>query len=433
METDVIAARENKISEEEQEMQRKRKNNIKLYSIYRVFSWDMLFYYAIIYLFLTIEKDVTPPQFLQFDAFYILFRFIFQIPGTLTVQKFGKRKALILSNVILVIHMLFIIFAKNFGMLIFSQVLCAIGFNIKAISETDMLYDSISADEKRGSIFAKIDGKATSRYYYVDAISAIASGFLFVINSYIPMVLCFVFLLITFFLSTRFEEIHPEKGKLEIKEEMKNIKFGFKNIFKSKRLKSLLLFNGLFVGLIKILQSIRNTVLVDVGMPNQYFGIIFAIMGIIAGISARNQGKIHNKYRNKTLTFLALPTAISCLVTGFVLMSNFKTEFKIIIVLIMFALQYITKGPYYVIMRRYFNNFTTSEKRIKIATTNSLCENAIASSLIFVASSILEFVNIEYTSIIVGCVFTIGFVLLLDYMKKTVGLKPEEYSKKEIL
>ena len=71
METDVIAARENKISEEEQEMQRKRKNNIKLYSIYRVFSWDMLFYYAIIYLFLTIEKDVTPPQFLQFDAFYL--------------------------------------------------------------------------------------------------------------------------------------------------------------------------------------------------------------------------------------------------------------------------------------------------------------------------------------------------------------------------
>jgi len=433
METETIAPNEEKISKDEQELQKKRKNNIKLYSIYRVFSWDMLFYYAIIYLFLTIEKDVTPPQFLQFDAFYILFRFVFQIPGTLTVQKFGKRKALILSNVILVIHMLFIIFAKNFGMLIFSQVLCAIGFNIKAICETDMLYDSISADEKRGSIFAKIDGKATSRYYYVDAISAIASGFLFVINPYIPMILCFVFLLITFFLSTRFEEIHPEKGKLEIKEELKNIKYGFKSIFKSKRLKSLLIFNGLFVGLIKILQSIRNTVLVEVGMPNQYFGIIFAVMGIIAGISARNQGKIHDKYRNKTLTVLALPTAISCLITGFVLLSNFKAELKIVIVLIMFALQYITKGPYYVIMRRYFNNFTTSEKRIKISTTNIFCENAIASLLIFAASSILEFVNIDYTSIIVGCVFTIGFVLLLDIMKKTVGLKPEEYSKKEIL
>lgn len=433
METETIAPNEEKISKDEQELQKKRKNNIKLYSIYRVFSWDMLFYYAIIYLFLTIEKDVTPPQFLQFDAFYILFRFVFQIPGTLTVQKFGKRKALILSNVILVIHMLFIIFAKNFGMLIFSQVLCAIGFNIKAVCETDMLYDSISADEKRGSIFAKIDGKATSRYYYVDAISAIASGFLFVINPYIPMILCFVFLLITFFLSTRFEEIHPEKGKLEIKEELKNIKYGFKSIFKSKRLKSLLIFNGLFVGLIKILQSIRNTVLVEVGMPNQYFGIIFAVMGIIAGISARNQGKIHDKYRNKTLTVLALPTAISCLITGFVLLSNFKAELKIVIVLIMFALQYITKGPYYVIMRRYFNNFTTSEKRIKISTTNIFCENAIASLLIFAASSILEFVNIDYTSIIVGCVFTIGFVLLLDIMKKTVGLKPEEYSKKEIL
>ena len=74
---------QNEISKEEIELERKKKNNIKLYSKYRIFSWDLLFYYAIIYLFLTIEKKISPAQVLQFDAFYILFRFMVQIPSTL--------------------------------------------------------------------------------------------------------------------------------------------------------------------------------------------------------------------------------------------------------------------------------------------------------------------------------------------------------------
>ena len=87
----------------------------------------------------------------------------------------------------------------------------------------------------------------------------------------------------------------------------------------------------------------------------------------------------------------------------------------------------------FILIKQYFNNFTTSEKRIKIATANNLCENAIASTLILGASYILECISIAYTTIIIGCIFIIAFVLLLDYMRETVGLKPEEYNKKEIL
>ena len=63
------------LSKEEKEHIRKKKNNIKLYPLYRIFSLDLLFYYAIIYLFLTIEKGISVAEVLQFDAFYILFKF----------------------------------------------------------------------------------------------------------------------------------------------------------------------------------------------------------------------------------------------------------------------------------------------------------------------------------------------------------------------
>ncbi len=421
------------LTREEIQLKEKKENNIKLYKIYRIFSWDLLFYYAIIYLFLTIEKEITPAQALQFDAFYILFKFLMQIPSTLIIQKIGKRKSLILANFVLAIHILIIMFATSFNMLLVSQVLCAFSFIIKATCESDMLYDSLEHGEKRGIQFAKIDGKAFSRYYYIDAISAILSSLLFVINPYIPMIICFIILLITFIASTKFEELHNEKGKMHIREEMANIRKSFKNILKSKRLKSLLVFNAIFVALLKILQNLRNTVLIDIGVPEQYFGAIFAILGVITGIATRNQGRIHKKYRNKTLAFLSLPMAISCLMLGVILLCNFNINVLIILTLILFTIQYVMKGPYYVLIKQYFNNFTNSEKRVRISTANNIIENAIASVLIFVASYILDIIPIAYTLIIIGCIFIAIFVLLLDYMRTKVGLKPEEYSSKEIL
>ena len=348
------------------------------------------------------------------------------------IQKIGKRKSIIFANFILAIHMLIIIFSTNFQQLLISQFLCALGYTVKGTCETDLLYDSIERGEKRGSIFAKIDGKAVSKYFYVEAISAILSGFLFVINPYIPMIISFLVLLYATKLSTKFEEIHVKEKKMKISDELRNLKYSFRNIFRSKRLKSLLLFNSLMVGILKILQSLRNATLLEIGMPEQYFGIIFAILGIVSGIAARNQDKIHKKYRNKTLTFLAFPLSMSALLLGILLMFKIDMKISIPIVLILFGVQYVVKGAYYVIIKRYFNNFTNSEKRVKIATVNNLVENIIASILTFGASFIVNILPTNYTLIIVGGIAVIVMILLLDYMRNTVGLKMEQYGKREI-
>ena len=153
------------------------------------------------------------------------------------------------------------------------------------------------------------------------------------------MVLCFLILLGVAILSTKFEDIQGKLPKSKISEEFRNLKYSFRNIFKSKRLKSLLLFNGLMVAIIKILQNLRNTVLLEVGMKEQYFGIIFAVLGIISGIATKNQDKIHKKYRNRTLTFLSMPTTISCLILGILLMFKIDTKISIPIILILFTIQ----------------------------------------------------------------------------------------------
>ena len=419
--------------EDSPELRKKKINNIKIYPIYRALTWDLLFYYSIIYLFFTIEKGMSVLQVFQIDAFYLAFKAIVQIPSTMVIEKLGKRRSLIIANFVLAIHILVIMLAPNFVWLIVSQALCAVAFVIKGTCETDMLYDSIPHGEKRGVKFSKIEGKATSMYYYIDAITAFASGFLFVINSYLPLILCFIVALITFFISTKFENIQEKADKIQIKEEIRDVKNSFRKIFKSKRLVSLLIFNIVFIFMIKALQVFRNTTLIAIGIPEQYFGVIFSIMGLIAGISARNQGRIHKKYRNRTLGFLAKPLATSCLLMGVILLFNMPMGVTLPITLILFTVQYLTKGPYYTLIKQYLNNFTDSKTRVRISTANNLAENIVVSILIFILSYIVEMIPISYSLLGVGAVSLIVVIFLLDYMKKTVGKKPEEYSKSDFL
>ncbi len=51
---------------------------------------------------------------------------------------------------------------------------------------------------------------------------------------------------------------------------------------------------------------------------------------------------------------------------------------------------------------------------------------------LFLAGVLFDNVNINYSTLIIGLVFTMLLVWALDYMKKRGGLKQEEYDKKDI-
>ena len=50
----------------------------------------------------------------------------------------------------------------------------------------------------------------------------------------------------------------------------------------------------------------------------------------------------------------------------------------------------------------------------------------------FIVSILLKNMAIAYASLIIGIVSLILFIIVLDYMKTRIGLKPEEYRKQDI-
>lgn len=416
-----------------------RKHNIRIFPIYKMFSWDLLFYYSIIFLFLTQAKHLTASQVLFADAFYPIFKVVTQLICTSFSLKCGKSKSIIIGNIFVSISILLVILGKSVENLIFSNLFSAIGFNLKSLCETSILYDSLSDSPHKRDHFSKIDGKGLSRYYIVDAISAFSTGFLFVFNPYLPMILCFVSCLIATLISLGFqmpsekiETIKSTTEKISFRHKFKNFKKVFKFITHSKRLRSLLLFSGIFAATLTVFRTLMNSLFVDLNFPNQLFGFIFAFIQVISAIASGNQTYFHKKFKNRTLTFFCLPLVCTMLLTGLVVVCNIN-YYIILIVTFMMVLSYaVSKGPFYSLIKRYLNSFSNPNLNTKIYAANAIVDSICQSTFNLIGSYLLSITSTAYSLIILGGSLIIVFICILEYMKTRLGLKPEEYEKSDI-
>ena len=308
------------------------------------------------------------------------------------------------------------------------------GYSIKGICEANILYDSLPGSQKRGKVFSTIDGKSSSYFYIFEAIASAIAGFTFAINGYIPMVLCFICCVIATILSFKFRHTTIVQNKVEtikFKEYMGQLKTSFSYFLKSKRIRSLIIFNAILMGTITGIVNLRSSMLNEIQVPEQYFGIIFAILQMVAAISTRNTERIQENFKNKTLAWLGIPVVISCIVIGFIGQDQLSRA-SLILMVILFAIQYAIKGPYIGLITRYLNNFTNRNIRPKISALRYLTANLATAIISLICSGLLAITTTANTFIIIGCLTTIGIILMLDYMKDKVGLKPEEYSEEDL-
>lgn len=411
-----------------------KKTNTKLFPIYKMFSWDLLFYYSIIYLFLTQAKNFSASEILLAESFFTASCLLLQIPIGLLVDKIGKKNSLVFANICMCVFITILLFVNNYPMLLLANFVDAIGYVIKGVCETNILYDSLPSGEKRGTLYSSIDGVGAARYYVIDAITSIIAGITFTIDPYIPVVLCLIVNIIALILSTRFkhtqsqreEEYSRETAKQYFKELREAIKF----TFNSKRMLCLMLFFGLMSGLTYNLSTYRSNILNSINIPAQYFGVIFAIIQIMAGICSKAQGWLHRRFKNNTLSVLGIPYVVSCFIIGCLVDSFGENASNIVVIL--FILQGAIKGAYNVLIYRYLNNFTNRKIRVKLATIRNMFFNTISILISLLGSFLLKVTTSGNTFLIVGGICTVCMVLLLDYMRGKVGLKPEKYNKEDL-
>ena len=420
---------------DKKELRKIRRNNAELYPIYKMFSWDLLFFYSIEFLFLTITKKLTASEILIVHGFYLLFTIIMQIPAVIITDFLGKRKSIILGNIFYICYILTLILLPGLLSIILANLMFALGDCIKKIAETNLAYDSVSTHGGEG-LYSKLDARGGSWYYILDGIASLTAGYLFVINNYLPMFICLGFIVISTILSFKFKDVYKTKYKKTnitntLKEYSVDLKTSFKFILRSRRMKAFIVFQIAIFSLIEIVSTYSNDLLVTIGVPEEQFSIIFSVLTLIGGISLSLKKTIEKKFKNRTLAFLSLTYVFACIIIGAI--SSIYTGMSIIpIILVMLALHRICESVWYILEYKYLNNFTTEEMRNKIMFSYEFIGAIGASIFSILGGLLLDIISVENAYLIVGLAFLAIMIVVLDYMRTRIGLKPEEYKREDI-
>lgn len=422
-----------KYKTKKEEVAAKRKN-ARIFPIYKMFSWDLLFFYSTQYLFYTMTKGLSAGEVLKVDAFYPLFIIIMQLPAAICADILGRKRSLILGNFIMTLYIFLLIILPGFMGIFIANIVYAFGYSLKGVQETNILYDSTATKGGEG-LYPKINGKGATSYYILDGIASLISGYLFVINQYLPMICCLIVTIIATIIAMNFKDIYINKlEQNEISNKIKEYKMDFKksikNIIKSKRLRALLIFMGLFNALISITSTYKGNILVELQIGPETFSIINALLTFLSGIASVFQNKLHKRFRNRTFSVLSISFVLSVILIGIILFGN--ATYMLPIVLILLSVRNITMSNYFILSERYSKNFSSPKTRSRISFAAEFTTNIIEAILVFLSGMLLDGLSINFATLIIGFVFLLLFTLALDYMKKRVGLNPESYDKNDI-
>ena len=403
--------------------------NIKLYSYYRMFSYDLFFYYVMSFFYLTTVKGLNVTQILLLSSAYPLYKIVLQIPGNNIAQKLGIRKSIITGNVFWVLGIITFILAPNLAVIVFSDILFAIGAVLKQITEPAMLICSLKKEKKEDQ-YNRIEGSGIGKYFYIETIASILAGFLYTINPHLPYILGTIMSIVSLILATQFEEVNEVTTQeyTSFREYLSDLKCSIKNVVKKRRLQALMLYSSIFMGFIGISTCYYKNMLTNLGMSAANFGIVFALLTTIQGIACQRQYIVERKTKNKTLTWTGLSFTAIFILIGLLSASKLETTLLIPLVVILLVTQKIVEGTYQISMNKYMVNFTTPSTITAVLTSANLFNNIGSSLVMFFGALVLDNTNMSLGYILVGSLGFIAISLILLFMKTRVGLTPEEYT-----
>lgn len=411
-----------------------RKHNLRLYPKYLMLGYDLLFFYGIRVMFLLDVKGITESQILLAATVYALSMIVMQVPATLLASKIGYKNTAIAGNIFNIIWAILMITFDGFAGLALSQFISGVAFALKFVSEPNLLSTSIpqAPTYQRNEIFSRLDKKGFSRYCIFSAISTIISGFLYDINPYIPIFLCLICVIAATAISFNFYDIQEVESKESFKDYIKDLKKGYKFITKSKRLRALLVMTGAVWGIIVLLDSYQLTLLQDIGATSVQVGFIFAMFELTRGLFSNTALDFNKKFKNRSLTNILLTFAIGFILAGIIAMSQLPFYTKLVIIVVILLIMGAANAIDQILAKKYVNNFASTKILPAIYSSKSICDNIFRTIITLLGSAIVGIYNIDIAMIVMGIFILILTLGLTVYSKDKLGLKPEEYTQKDI-
>ncbi|MFQ6724483.1 MAG: MFS transporter [Clostridia bacterium] len=352
------------------------KRNVKLYPWYRAFAFDFLFLWTISILYLTEVKGLSYAQVILLDSIFMLSAFLLQIPIAKAIEKIGRSNSTRIASIFSLGFVFIYIFGQNFWMFILANVLYGLGMAIRNITDAEIL--SLSLKKlKRKNDYSIYEGKGMFWYYILEGITSIAAGYLYeFVSPYAPVIgtaICSIILMVlSFIIKDPLDDVDDELEQLE--QEQKDREPSYKALFRRPFVIWMTIFSFCFFGIAGVHQTMSKVYLQDINTPAYLFGYIFCAYKIIAGIASKFQFKYELKRGVKSLIIFSIMMLLGFLATAIIYSINADAITSIILVLILFASQHISRATTRITVKNYINTCVSKYSLTRTLTIYSMAE-----------------------------------------------------------
>ena len=375
----------------------KIKANITKFYIF-IFIFGIHTVRGVFYPYMTVWGGLTFFEIMILQSYFMVMIFIFEIPSGAIADYLGRKTALTLSAVCIILAAFTYSIIPNIILFFLAETLWALGGALFSGTDEAFLYSTLKTTDQEDTL-PKILGRTNTMFLLANVISAPLGSIIAEFVSLQFTMNCLGLIYIgTFITSLTFKEpVFEKKAK---KNYFKILKEGFKELKQNKILR-ILCFDRLFINiLIFLLFWTYQPYLVSINVPILTLGFILAAMNVVNAIFNELIPKFFKRVKSKKLLLVIIDVIAGI---AFILM-GFTTYPLYSIILLLFIVGFgYPRGLLYI---NGINKQIESENRATVISTINMFRS-ISNAILYPFIGLIVEWNIFALFIIVGTLILI--------------------------
>ena len=334
---------------------RLKHNILKMYFLKGV-TWFMVAMPVIVVFFQ--ENNLSTTEIMILQAVYSLTIAILEIPSGFFADSYGRRNSILISTLFSFIGYIILSTYTGFNQYLLAEILLGIGASLISGADSAIIYDTL-IELKDEDSYTRVEGKNYAIGNFSEAIAGILGGFLAIssIGLYLPIYIQTLVVMLS--IPIAYSLVEP-KRTFKISQSLNSIFNIVKDTFiYNKKLKWYIVYSSSMGMTTLSIAWFVQPFLTTINMPLTYFGIIWASLNIMAGITSYYSYIFNNR---NILIYISLSASISLICLGF----NIS-----LIGLFFISSIYLIRGIITPHLRNLININTTSERRATVLSLRS--------------------------------------------------------------
>lgn len=388
-------------------MSRNIESNIGIYTIVEILR-QVIFFAPIMVLFLQ-ANNLSMTEIMLLQSIYALATALFEVPTGYISDLLSRKIALVFSAILDLIGIYLYSISTDFISVMIAEIILALGIAMLSGANSALIYDTLK-ELNRKKDYKKIWGNIIFAGALSLTISNVIGGFIAKssLRATLYYMLPFILLQVIFSLLLKEPKVHEKIKHHEALSELKDVFLG------KNKVKWIIIYTGIIFGTYQLSLWLYQPYFKVIGLPIEYFGIVFAIFQLTAGTISKFTHVIEEKLgKKRSLYLIAILIPISYFLMGNIIFL-FSFMFGII--------HQFIRGFLKIVSNDYINELAPSKVRATILSMNSLFRTICYAIIMPFVGLMIDGTSLIYTINMLGIitVFTGIFSVGLLKIKKVI-------------